>query len=489
MKFTLIINRYGSYILFSLLLWAAWKTGEAIGGEGSYKSTYLFLLIAGGGAGLYFAKQLGSLSVFFTIIFFFWIPFNSRLDTLMPWLYKLFPTEFGLWMLLLVSLISRGIFQKNKTKKYFNGPFLPWILFIGGAIIANAGSISEMAAVKIRFICILPLLTVFICCKFIRDTRSAEKGIMVMLLSGFLLGLIVLYAPQITYGNADYRLFIDSMERGRLAKVISLPRCGPFIYSPETGAIAFSMLTVIAFSLYLRHPSSRISRGSGFISLLFIYIIINSQGRGALISLFAALISVTFLDFFVLRKSQYELKSKFIKLGVVLAAGSSYLIYKVNTLSDKIMYARMHSLLTNPLEAHGVLDRVERWKVGVDVYLDNIIFGVGLFGFPFGATKTSWYVHNLYLYIVLSFGIIGFLGFFWILAQYLKIFLKGFRSDDAVLSSLSAGGLGCIVVLLVAGMTSCYFSSVYHVFIFWLPVGIISAAAISHDRQVLKAQR
>jgi len=184
------------------------------------------------------------------------------------------------------------------------------------------------------------------------------------------------------------------------------------------------------------------------------------------------------------RKDRTFLFSKiFWKVGVVVFFLFVGFWYYGNTAAGSRIQERVMVSFSDPLQAPGLEDRVWRWKESLRIIAEHPFFGVGPEGLPthlapFGNT---WFAHNLYLYTWLSFGIIGFIGFFWIIAYFAKTYWLGLRLHESNQQILSIGGAGCLTVMLVAGLTSCIHSQTWQTFTVWIPLSITFVAATLKD--------
>jgi O-antigen ligase len=142
---------------------------------------------------------------------------------------------------------------------------------------------------------------------------------------------------------------------------------------------------------------------------------------------------------------------------------------------------RIIFLTSNPLSDASFTGRVDLWVSGWEAIIQNPL-GIGLFGFG-SAGGESWAVHNLWLYLLLSFGVIGFAGFVWIIATFLRAFWKGIKSANPGVRRLCLMGIGLIINLAVAGQFSPIVWEPYTVGIVWIPLATIYAAAVFGERR------
>ena len=82
-------------------------------------------------------------------------------------------------------------------------------------------------------------------------------------------------------------------------------------------------------------------------------------------------------------------------------------------------------------------------------------------------------------------GLIGFIGFIWIFVGFTKAYCRSLRSNDSDRQILAFGGIACIIVLFLAGITSStFFIDPWQSLMLWIPFGITATAAGLKDEVV-----
>jgi hypothetical protein len=473
------IQKFIPIITTGLIIWCAYNVGKAIGGGSSHRAAYIFMVFALCGAILYLTKKIGDFRLFCIFILFFWVPLDIRLYRFHPFLINFNPYEVCIISLLMVLLIKNMVFPNPGRRRLTLFMPMSWILILLGAVISNVlvGPFSESTLKVIRITWLIPLLTNILIFYYVRDVRRAKSVLLVFLSSASILGCIFLWAPthfQNMKNTKFVDMVIDTLSSGRLTKVIDFPLFDPLYFNSETGAISYAFIAGTSFLLvtFSRSTIEKIA------VLCFcggsILVIVQSQGRGGFIC-FIVYVFTTLL----LSSVSFRIRLKLLRNGlIVLGSAVISLGYYLEKSTSSVALARFYPLLTDPFSVHGFSDRVNRQIDAMDVYVHNPFFGVGVYGFPHNITGASWYAHNLYLYLLLSFGAIGFLGFILLLLQYAKLFFQSFKQKDTFLYCLI--GLGCITGLLVAGLVSCVFSSIWGTLSFWIPLSV--AAAVCKSR-------
>jgi O-antigen ligase len=139
-----------------------------------------------------------------------------------------------------------------------------------------------------------------------------------------------------------------------------------------------------------------------------------------------------------------------------------------------ILSARLTQISTGDLS---LLARISLWRVAVRVIEHNFLFGVGAnnflnikyqYGIPHWLDPTKAFnTHNLYLEILVNFGIIGFIGFFSLIAKTFKKLSDIIKTkEDNDISTLSLGLKAAILTFLIHGLIDCglYLNMIFYSF-------------------------
>lgn len=482
MQITQRIPKFSLIIISLIFFWIAYKAGIGIV-DGKLKTIYIMTTLSALLMLPYIVGKIGTFPFFCGLVFIYWIPFQTNFRYWLPSLPQICAPEFGMWMLCLGIVIHGSVSrsaQWNSAVGRF--PFLPFALLIAGSLIANlvSGNLFARGEIeRIRILCFLPAVTCFVCLYFIKTVKQAECLLWIFLISAGLLGLVYLYGPQTTdpgilcwYGSV-------AEEGDRLMKIIKLPLFGSLSMSPETAPVCFAFIVALSFNLWLNHPSARRRLIAAVILAISALVIIRGQGRTALI---AAVFSVIAIQALSSRFKSYSprsfLRSLLKPTIIIFTLLFSVWYYASISTIESFQYHGL-SLFTDPLDA--VSGRMGRWKTAFAVVLDNPL-GVGIYGFPYEIYRASWAAHNLYLFLLLSFGIIGIIGYFWIFFRYTKACWSGLHSNNPNRRLLCIAGMGCVTTLFVAGFGSCIFGSFWAILMVWIPIGITFAVATLPER-------
>jgi hypothetical protein len=429
----------------------------------------------------YFVNRIGWFPFFLWLIFLFWAPFSTGLVQLTPILDIMWPTEFGMWIMFLAILIH-GSATKNKRFYHtvHNFPYIPFLLIITGFVIANVTSESFFKGSEIatfRVISILPFIALFLCIYFINSIQNADRAVWIFLISSAIFVMVYLFAPNVHPDPMEIMAREGSM---RLYKLIKLPLCSRIYITPANGAICISLVLAVAYLFYIQAKVVYKKLLALFILGMCISAIILSQGRSATIGSIFAVLIIQYLNIIFYKKNKLSFNNFFKPLLIAFIIITS--VYFTASNSTDIYY-REHGLqlFKGPTGLIVESGRWNRWTAAAEVIMDNP-FGVGIWGFPGIESDQSWIAHNLYLFLWLSFGFLGLIGFLLIFSHLIKLFYYGLHSFNQDKIKFSIIGIGCIVILIVSGMSSPIFWSPWEVLIFWFPIGISAAAVKSTEK-------
>ena len=477
MQITQRIPKISIVIISLIFFWIAYKAGIGIA-DGKLKTIYIMTMLSALLMLPYIVGKIGTFPFFCGLVFIYWIPFKTNFQYWLPSLGEICAPEFGMWMLCLGIVIYESLSksaQFNSAVGRF--PFFPFALLIAGSLIANlvSGNLFARGEIeRIRILCLLPAVTCFVCLYFIKTVKQAECLLWIFLISAGLLGLAYLYGPEATDPGILSHYGAVREEGDRIRRIIKLPLFGVLYMNPETASVCFTFLIALSFNLWLNHPSFRgrlIAAGVLAISALAI---IRCQGRTGLIAAVCSVIAIQVLSLRFKSYSPMPFLRNLLKPAILIFTLLFSVWYFASV--SEISGFRQHglSLFTDPLDA--VSHRMGRWETALAVVLDNPL-GVGIYGFPYGIYRASWAAHNLYLFLLLSFGIIGFIGYFWIFLRYTKACWSGLHSNSPNRRLLCIAGMGCVTALFVAGFGSCIFGTFWAILMAWIPIGITFAVA------------
>ena len=481
MQITQRIPKFSLIIISLIFFWIAYKAGMGIVG-GKLKAVYIpvgfsILIMLP-----YIIEKIGTFPFFCGLVFIYWLPFGSGMGHVSPFLNIMYPAEFGMWMLCL-GIVIHGSVSRSAQFNFAVGrfPFLPFALLIAGSLTANivSGNLfarSELA--QIRILCFLPAVICFLCIYFIKTVKQAECLLWIFLISAGLFGLVYLFAPNYIAPNSSFSFDLLAEGSGRIRRIIKLPLFGVLHLSAGVTPACFAFIIALSFNLWLNHPSFRGRLIAAAVLAISALVLIRGQSRTPLIAATCSVIAIQALSLRFKSYSPMPFLRSLLKPAMLIFTIVFSTWYYASI--SKIDYFRQHglSLFTDPLDA--VSSRMGRWEAALAVILDNPL-GVGIWGYP-SVDGQSWAAHNLYLFLLLCFGIIGFIGFFWFFLRYTKACWSGLHSNSLNRRLLCIAGMGCVTTLFVEGIGSPIFWSPWATLMVWIPIGITLAVATLPER-------
>jgi O-antigen ligase len=406
------------------------------------------------------------------LLLVFWIPAGFY-----NWVLYLFEIFLYAFLILFILKFDRSEGEKIKSSLIYI-PWFPFLLYILGALLT--WSLSEKIGGElnvIRVMCIIPLALSIVFSLTIRSTEDAEHFLWMILTSAAILGSLFLVGK---YFSGFISLANYAVGSGRLSMKLSIPYVGYLEMLPQSTSNWFGYLFVFAYSIWIFHPSFKHRAYAILLCLLFGYIIITAQGRGGVLqAAFGAAILSVYAAFtgksFGIKGSWF--KFAFISLAVV--GGFWYLsTHSINT----IFYQHGISLFVNPLGDENLLGRFYNWSNGIKLFLANPIFGIGLSGIetPWGPDTSE--ILNYFLYNLLSYGLLGFIGIMLILLKLLVTFWRGIQSGDRTTRMMCIASI-CGMLGFFLGMQP---EEPYSTVIIWAPLLIAFAVSMLQGNRPVK---
>ena len=385
------------------------------------------------------------------IVLMFSLLQRIRIATLIGFLLLIFwiPAGFDNWMLytfeillyvitLIVMLISTRSNALQQNNALTNIPWFGFLLFAVGAIITwllSTKTGNELN--EIRTTSLIPMALSIVFFLTIRSIKDAEHYLIIILTSAGILGLLFLVGKNF---SGLITLSEYATESGRLSMSLIIPFVGSMTMLPQSTSNWFGYLLIFSFSVWILHPSRGYRIFGLLLCLLYGAVIISTSGRGGLITavLGAAVISV-YTGF---SRSGFRVKGVWLKLGLVCFAVLGGFWYLSTSSSNLSFYQHGISLFKDPLNDPTLLYRFRMWSNGWNLYMENPFFGVGLSGIatPWGPDTSE--ILNYFFYILLSYGLMGFIGLILILVKLSISYLQGMRADNRIVRMMSVAGIG-----------------------------------------------
>jgi len=402
---------------------------------------------------------------------FYWLPLPSLLNSFpaLTWHYFFeFLIDIAFFAFLFIDLFSR----KGHIKFLTKFPYLPFSIYIIGAIVAYLVSYkTPLIPSVIRLLCFFPLALGYVITHLVRSVNQAKLLLWVLLFSSALLALLVLFGSTLFPAVIHPYSYANGM--GRLSMEMSLPGMGLLQIDPAGIGDKFAFLLTISFAFWLSYPTQKGRIIASFMCIIFGTVIILAQGRAGI---GAVILSTSVITVYNIIKERSSRISNLFKLSAVLIIVIGFTLYlaTVSAPTDRGNFSqRIFGLFSDPLTDEQMEFRTQYWKIGFPESFNNPL-GVGLYGFPQSGMDT-WIVHNLLLYLSLSFGMIGLSGFILIFLRFGQVFLGGLRKISPDQRFLSIIGIGCLVCLIVGGFFSGVMYNPYEIVIVWSPLFAIFA--------------
>jgi O-antigen ligase len=307
----------------------------------------------------------------------------------------------------------------------------------------------------------------------VRNEKDAKRYLWMIYVSGSLLALLfVMAARSFSFvQQADY-----AAESGRLSMELKIPFLGGLRILPASTGVYFGMLLCVGYYLVLISLSvSKKLLVIGF-SIILALAMILGQGRGGA---GATVCSIALMTLLHLKKATTKTHFGIVLIGLIyfssLIMSGMYYFAEHSQYSDYNI--RIVGLLNNPSGDANLVSRIAKWEEGF-LTLSKQPLGVGFYGYQTTPDGDSSDVHNLYLYLWLCLGPIGFLGFTWIIYKFYKTFKESMNRHNDSLRGLSILGLGWILFICINGVVSMLVWDPFSVVIVWAPLGIIYAACM-----------
>ncbi|MBE6311003.1 MAG: O-antigen ligase family protein [Bacteroidales bacterium] len=185
--------------------------------------------------------------------------------------------------------------------------------------------------------------------------------------------------------------------------------------NPNSMSSRYVLAVIFLVHLLLKNPMRlNAKRWLSIIMLVpLVYIIIASGSRGSfLIIMFCVCMYVFFSNF----------RNKLVKplfCLVILLSG----LYIVNKIAESDVEFSLFERLSDTAKSGDDAGRGELNKMAYDIFMDSPIFGVGIQGFTVEMNerfRERLTVHNLYMYILATSGIVGFVAFTLFVLSLLK---------------------------------------------------------------------
>lgn len=341
-------------------------------------------------------------------------------------------------MLLILLFTSRGIIKLHFS--YYHSYILIFGLFcLISSFWAQAPELSISKGIDIIEIFII-MMIVSMCFAGSSSVDSLLKAIM------WSFYLVIIY--EIAFYGWDY--FVMAMKDS--SRVTS-----EFLNSNTLGMCA-SFAIIINFYLLM---SKKISIWTIALTFFAIVTVFASESRKALFSLFIGIFLYLLLRSFRKDQRTQPFLRFLIALPIVLFALYQALQLPMFSGMMERVEGMLNLFLGGSVEKSAMI-RMSLVRLGIDLFKKNPLLGIGIDNprlYTYGVVGESYYLHNNFVEILSSGGIIGFIVYYWIYVKILFSYIKRHNFDDPQFCI-------CLVLLLLViimdyGMVSYYSKTTY----------------------------
>ena len=376
-------------------------------------------------------------------------------------------------------LVGIALFLVWLPYVFFTGKFklIKWNKFLVLAVIFFCWMLlsvlwtmyPKIGVVRVRTISQL-MLAMFIGITLIDKPRKYSWVVIVVIITGTLIGLRSFYMSLFT---TERTVGIEGFDQNEFAAMLIIP-------------------LMVAFSLYNFHKNKPFQALLLFVMFACFLGALSTVSRGFVVSVATAFATLLILE---------PNKKKMIAVLVIAFLVSSP--YFLKRYGDRV--GSMEFEITKTYEAP--IGRLGIWYIGVEIFKNYPIWGVGVGGFPVAFNeeivkdparikfwKYGRAAHNDYLQILCELGIIGFILWMFFIVE---VFRMAFRTkvilerlNETYLVAINRGLIAALVGLMVASMFLGLYSSKYMwmLFMLFLFLGYIAKRLKdqSSDPQILK---
>ncbi|MFH1202721.1 MAG: O-antigen ligase family protein [Candidatus Omnitrophota bacterium] len=357
-------------------------------------------------------------------------------------------------------LLKKVIIRKFTFDTFLDKPLLIYVVICGISVI-----FSTNFAISIRTF-ILKLAEYVLIFFVIIESMNSRKKIRNILTILFISSALICVDGLFQF--CTHKDFIRNRVWYYDARPFTFRIMGPFISANDFAAYISPLLIINLSLIFYKFKNFILRIAFRILSLGLLTCLFLSFSRGAWLGFILGAI------FIILFK---EKRTAFILLFVILFFASIWFLYPQDM---KAGFGALFNFSDN-----GVKDRVVLNRIGISMFLENPLTGVGLGTFMFNFERLnniieySWgptYAHNCFLQMLAETGVLGLTSFMFVI---FTLFIKSVelikKHEDSVYKNLSVGLLGGLLAYLVHSAFDTHFYSLQIVMIFWLLLGLLMA--------------
>lgn len=232
------------------------------------------------------------------------------------------------------------------------------------------------------------------------------------------------------------------------------------------------VLGVMIASFYFRYVKEK--RGKlfyGSLILIYFFHLMILEGRGGYLTL--AILSPVIIHNILNGKNFPRMLLIYLLIPIIMFFFPVVRDRVAKTKADLIYYLNADDDITWGKRYSENIDRIYMWRWAAHLFMENPIIGFGTGGYrkailDAGGEKGIDHPHNNFLYIAVSFGIVGLFIFCWL---FWVIFKAGWRNKESPLGFFI---LSSSLVILVGGLTDTHILDAGGAFLFAITTGLIS---------------
>lgn len=359
-----------------------------------------------------------------------------------------------------------------------SGWILPVVLLAIYGLVACTGLFfaKDVQAVEEEFLGFVRGAAITIITVMMVQTKDTfRRLIWTLLMTGLILGSIAIFQyftntfdnNYLGLAQAKVQSIVDETESARIG--------GPFGDANQFAQILV-FLTPIGFSLAITEKKIWKRGLAGLTAVVCALSIVLTYSRGGLLALVAAALAILIYH----RPRLVVILLSIIMMVVIISNVPSKYTERMNTMVE-LVTGRM-----DPREETSIRVRTSAVIVGINMFSDHPLLGVGMRNFPVNyqdysreigldPTGQEWSPHNLYLEVLSETGILGFLAFFAILTTMFMRIKKALRVFQNTEHHDITGMVAGIGAGLIGYFTAAIFLQNSYSRYFWALVGVAFA--------------
>jgi hypothetical protein len=383
------------------------------------------------------------LGLFYGFVFLSWLPVRISFATI-PMLGRLLTdaTAIEVTVLVLGPLwLARSFLRPGPSLLRERRLYLPLLLMLLGGIIALPSSLAfSDSLLRFRNVVLYFIIVFLLTVQILETPRQVSRVLKILLVSWCLLGLYALWAQRSGMAGTE----LNTMGGLRLGGTLSFGFFGYLGLHPNTMSVCLAVMMPLALVYGLYGPTGR-DRRFGFVTAALLgATLILTFGRGAYFGAAAGLLVVFLIGW---RRGAVRLTRMFVLAIIVVTLIA--LLFGRSSSSDLIT-TRLAEL-ANPLQAGTFVSRVDTWQLALQTQPLHLLRGWGFAGSP---VMPGWiWEHNTLLYLLDGMGVLGTLGFLWMLVNGVRWSGQAINTNDPIAFMVGTGVIGSITTIAVCGVT------------------------------------